>query len=74
MEQCFTPQQIAEKLAFSVDKVRKMFQDEPGVIKIGQPSGRLGRKLKRRYYTLRIPESVVERVIARLSNGKGRPL
>jgi hypothetical protein len=42
-----------------------MFQDEPGVLKIGEPSRRLGRKLKRRYYTLRVPQSVEERVMRR---------
>jgi hypothetical protein len=47
-----------------------MFRDEPGVLKEGEPSRRLGRVLKRRYYTLRIPESVAERVIARKTNKK----
>ena len=65
VEQHFTPAQLAERLALSQTKIRRMFQDEPGVVKIGEPSRRLGRKLKRRYYTLRIPESVAERVLRR---------
>jgi hypothetical protein len=68
IEQHFTVDQIAEKLALSTDKVRRIFQEEPGVLKVGEPSRRLGRKLKRRYYSLRIPESAVIRVIARMRN------
>lgn len=70
IEQFFTVAQLAENLALSTDKVRKMFQDEPGVLKIGEPSRRLGRKLTRRYYTLCIPASVAERYIARKTNKK----
>jgi len=65
-ERHFSPKQIAEAWAVSTAKARRMFQNEPGVIRIGEPSRRLGRKLKRRYYSLRIPQSVVERVHARL--------
>ncbi len=65
VEQHYTPAQLAERLALSPSKIRRMFQDEPGVVKIGAPSRRLGRKLKRRYYTLRIPHSVYVRVIKR---------
>ena len=67
IEQHHTPAELAERLALSQSKIRRMFQDEPGVVKVGQPSRRLGRKLKRRYYTLRIPHSVYERVIRRCS-------
>jgi hypothetical protein len=69
-EKHYTPEEIAEKLAVSTNTARRMFQDEPGVVKIGEPSRRLGRVLKRRYYTLRIPESVAERVIARMTTRK----
>ena len=69
-ERNFTVEQVAEHLAVSVDTARRLFQNEPGVIKIGQPSRRTGRVLKRRYYTLRIPESVADRVIARMTNKK----
>jgi hypothetical protein len=42
----------------SVETVRRLFQNEPGVLVLGgHASGR-----KRRYTTLRIPQSVLERV------------
>ena len=65
-EQHYAPAEIAQKWGLSDTKVRRLFQDEPDVLRIGEPSRRLGRKLKRRYYTLRIPESVAERVYKRM--------
>ena len=65
--------QIADAWELSTAKVRRIFQNEPGVIRIGEPSRRLGRKLKRRYFTLRIPQSVVERVHARLRQSSLAP-
>lgn len=59
--------QLAKLWAYSDTRVRRIFQDEPGVLKVGEPSRRLGRKLKRSYYTLSIPESVAIRVHNRLS-------
>lgn len=47
----------------STDKVRALFANESGVLAIGEQNPRH----KRRYVTLRIPESVMERVHARLS-------
>lgn len=70
IEQYVTPQQIAEQLAISVDKARRIFANVPGVLKIGEPSRRLGRVLKRRYYTLRIPLPVAEKVIAGMTTKK----
>jgi hypothetical protein len=70
IEQYFTPQQLAERLVISTNSARRLFQNEPGVVKIGEPSRRLGRALKRRYYTMRVPQSVAERVIARMTNKK----
>lgn len=70
IEQYYTPAQLAERLAVSVNSVRRIFQNEPGVVKLGEPSRRLGRVLKRSYYTLRIPQSVAERVIAKMTNKK----
>jgi hypothetical protein len=46
----------------SVDKVRELFESEPGVLAIGERSPRH----KRRYVTLRVPQSVLERVHCRL--------
>jgi hypothetical protein len=42
----------------SRDTVRRMFQNEPGVLVLGG----LSKGRKRRYTTLRIPQSVLERV------------
>ena len=57
-EQHYSPAEIAERWGLSPTKVRRMFTDEPDVMKIGEPSQRIGRKLKRSYFSLRIPESV----------------
>jgi hypothetical protein len=43
-----------------------LFRDEPGVVLIGSPSRRLGKKLKRGYYTMRVPEHVALRVYERM--------
>lgn len=66
-ERHFTPKDLAELWSLSDTKIRRMFEHEPGVLREGEPSRRLGRKLKRRYFTMRIPESVAIRVHRRLS-------
>ncbi len=48
----------------SRDVVRKIFEREPGVLVIGND----GSRSKRGYHTLRIPESVMERVHRCLCN------
>jgi len=58
MEKHFSPNEIAAKLNLSSRTVRRMFQDEPGVLKLGESF----RARKRGYVTLRIPESVLQRV------------
>jgi hypothetical protein len=50
--------------SLSPDAARKIFQDEPGVLVLGA----LNPSHKRRYTTLRIPESVLQRVHRRLTN------
>jgi hypothetical protein len=59
MERHFSVAQIADRWALSEDTVRRLFENESGVLVIEPPRGRYSR---RRYRTLRIPESVVERV------------
>jgi len=66
LERHLSPKEIGEAWGLSDTKVRRMFQNEPGVVLIGEPSRRLGRKLKRSYHTMRIPESVAIRVYERL--------
>lgn len=65
LERHFSVQTLAEIWGMSADTVRQLFEDEPGVIRLGdRTSGR-----RRRYVTLRIPESVADRVHKRLSGG-----
>jgi hypothetical protein len=58
----FSVAQVAKAWNMSRDKVRELFEDEPDVLKIGHAETRR----KRRYVTLRIPESAILRVQARL--------
>jgi hypothetical protein len=63
IERHYAVTEIAEMWSLSADKVRELFEDEPGVLVIGERNPRH----KRRYVTLRIPQSVLERVHRRLS-------
>ena len=65
-EKHHSPKYYAERWEWSVSRVRRMFRDEPGVVLDGEPSRRLGKKLKRAYYTMSIPESVALRVYERM--------
>jgi hypothetical protein len=60
----YSPAEIADRWNLSVDSVRKLFENEPGVLVLGNAVSRRG---KRSYTTLRIPEHVLERVHRRLS-------
>lgn len=59
----YSVQELATLWGIGVDKIRELFQNEPGVIKIQKPV----KKGRRAYQTLRIPENVAERVQRRLS-------
>jgi hypothetical protein len=61
----YTPTEIAEIWNLSTDTVRKLFENEPGVLVLGDDKHRHRRR--RRYRTLRIPEDVLERVHKRLT-------
>jgi hypothetical protein len=63
-ERHFTVAEIAQNRNLSSDLIRKLFLNEPGVIVISQP-----KRYKRVYRVLRIPESVEQRVFARITNG-----
>jgi len=63
-EQHFAPAEIAELWNLSADTVRKLFENEPGVLVLGNQQPRRG---KRSYTTPRIPAHVLERVHRRLS-------
>jgi hypothetical protein len=63
MEQHFTVKELAEAWNMSDVAVFRMFQDEPGVMRLGSQSTR--RRVRRE---LRIPSSVAERVyVSRLN-------
>jgi hypothetical protein len=66
-ERHYAVAEIAALWNLSADKVRDIFEREPGVLVIGEQNP----KYKRRYVTLRIPLSVVERVYLRLSSKMG---
>lgn len=60
-ERHYTIAEIAELWKLSPNAVRRLFQGEPGVfVALGEPRPRYGRQ--RGYVTLRIPQSVLERV------------
>lgn len=58
----YKPEDLARALRMSKNTIRRLFEDEPGVIKIGHS----GRGRVRRYVSLYIPELVVMRVYDRL--------
>jgi len=64
METHYSVAQVAAQWGLSEDTLRRLFEKEPGVLVIEPRRGRFSR---RRYRTLRIPESVAERVHRRLS-------
>ncbi|MBZ5586924.1 MAG: hypothetical protein LAQ30_33005 [Acidobacteriia bacterium] len=54
----FTPRELADLWQLSEQSIRRLFQDRPGVLKIGDSNPRGTRA----YVTLRIPAGVVEQV------------
>lgn len=60
----FTVAQVASLWHLSRDTIQRIFQDEPGVVTLGNKNPRG----KRRRVTLRIPRAVMDRVKKRRSN------
>jgi len=58
VEKHYSVSELASSWQLSENTIRRMFEDEPGVLRWGTTEGRF----KRRYITLRIPETVVLRV------------
>jgi hypothetical protein len=56
-ERHYTPQEVAELWRVDENTVRRIFQDELGVLKLNT-----AKRGKRAYVTLRIPGGVLERV------------
>jgi hypothetical protein len=63
-ERHYSVNELASTWNLSPDTIRKIFDREPGVLVI---EGAAGKFSKRRYTTLRVPESVALRVHRRLS-------
>lgn len=66
-ERHYSVAEIAKMLNLSPNAVRKLFQREPGVLALGEPRPKFGRR--RGKVTLRIPQSVLDRVYRRLCIG-----
>jgi hypothetical protein len=64
LERHYSVQEIAALWQVSEDTARRLFQNEPGVIEVGQRKQQLRR---RSYRTFRVPQSVLERVHRRCS-------
>jgi hypothetical protein len=58
--------EIAAEWKLSIETVRRLFDGEPGTVRFGHPDTRR----KRRYFVARVPESVVNRVIAARTVGQ----
>lgn len=62
-EKHFTPKELGKLWGFSEDKIREMFREVAGVLKVGT-SFRRGRQ---GYLSIRIPESVAAEIHRELS-------
>ena len=62
LERHYSPEEVALMWGLSARTVRRMFGNEPGIIEFGNKET----MKKRRYMTIRIPESVLARVHRRL--------
>lgn len=62
LERHYSVAEVAELWALSPDKVRALFRNRAGVLKLNCPE----RLKKRGYCTLRIPESILQAVHADL--------
>jgi hypothetical protein len=61
-ERHYTPQELGELWRFEETTIRRMFLDEPGVLKVGKQGRRDG---KRDYVSIRIPASIAQKVYER---------
>lgn len=64
-ETIFTSEELAASKKLHPSTIRKMFMNQPGVIRLGHPASE-GRQ---QYFTLRIPASVARRVFAAMTVG-----
>lgn len=66
LEKHFTITEVSKLWQLSEDTIRKIFRDEPGVLKIGSAE----KRFKRGYVVLRIPETVLQKVHAGLRKAR----
>lgn len=64
VERHYTAKELSALWSLSRSSIIRIFQDEPGVLRISPGKPRRGRRTR---ITLRIPESVVQRVHRRMS-------
>lgn len=64
-ERHFSVKEVADTWGLSEKVIRRLFNDEPGVIVIGNT---ITTRSRREYKTIRIPESVLDRVHIRLAS------
>lgn len=69
IERHFSVAEVSALWQLSQDSIRKIFRNQPGVLKLG--TNERGRK--RGYVSLRIPESVLQKVHAVLRGVPGGP-
>jgi hypothetical protein len=62
LEKHYTVAEIADLWNWSRQTVVRIFENEPGVLRYGREESRY----KRSYFSLRVPESVLKRIHARL--------
>ncbi|MGB2590958.1 MAG: hypothetical protein WAJ96_09935 [Candidatus Acidiferrum sp.] len=62
LEKHYTVTEIAKLWQFSIDTIRALFRNRPGVLKVGTGETRK----KRAYISIRIPESILQQVHAEL--------
>ncbi len=59
----YTPEELAKLTKLHPSTVRKMFLDQPGVLRLGHA----GSRRRRQHFTLRIPASVAARVFGEMT-------
>jgi hypothetical protein len=62
-EPIFTTQELARRKRVHSSTIRRLFTHEPGVIRLGRGHG----PDHRQHFTLRIPQSVADRVFGKLT-------
>jgi len=62
-ETVYTADELARLKKLHPSTIRKMFVDEPGVLRIGHA----GSRHRKQHFTIRIPASVAERVFGALT-------